>query len=149
MAVTVSPTSSRQQQFGITLAGAWLVGFVLNAAGTFGWFNGERDDDQVVGWLVVGGIAAVITAGMFWWNRSLVAAPVAARLSTRALIFGVLAFVSIPVFWLGLHPIFAATAIVLGMEAMRFAEGKKPLTFVALILAAAGFVIGSAGNLFG
>jgi hypothetical protein len=76
------------------------------------------DDSDGVGLLIVGVIALVAFAGVFLWlvpRERATGDP--ARVSRTALILGIVAFLGIAVFWLGIPLALGAGAIALGLSA--------------------------------
>lgn len=136
------------------IAGGFVFAVVFTAFGTFGSFNGGTEDksttDLFVGWSI--GIAAAVVAGAVVWmaGKSGTRPGNAGGAANRALIFGILTAVSIPVFWLGIYPLFAAGSVVLGGSAVREATGGTRVKAIAgMVLATLGAVSGASANLFG
>jgi hypothetical protein len=97
----------------------------LTAIGTF---SGDNDHEWRQ-YLIVLGIIVVATAIIFY-----VIVPRIDRLGRGALILGVLAVLTIPVFWLGLPVLFAGAAALLALPARERADERAKAT-AALALA--------------
>jgi hypothetical protein len=102
---------------------AIVVGIVCAAVQ---YFSG---DDDPGGWLVVCAIVLVAAGVVFW-----VVVPRVRRFGRGSLILGVLAILSLPVFWLDLAPVLSAGAGLLGAEA-RASRGEVRSANVGLALA--------------
>jgi hypothetical protein len=105
------------------------ISTVLNALGVFTeeaihWLN------LLIGFL----IAAVAAAVVFGWFVRRASRP-GARAWPTALVFAVLALITVPAFWSGLPPVFAVAAIYLGRRAASRA-GIAAIALGALALVA-------------
>jgi hypothetical protein len=105
------------------------ISTVLNALGVFTeeaihWLN------LLIGFL----IAAVAAAVVFGWFVRRASRP-GARAWPTALVFAVLALITVPAFWSGLPPVFAVAAIYLGRRAASRA-GVAAIALGALALVA-------------
>ncbi len=136
------------------IAGGFAFAVIFTAFGSFGPFNGgaegRSNSELVVGWAV--GIAAAVVAGAVVWmaGKSGTRPGNVGGAANRALIFGIVAAVSLPVFWLGIYPLFAAGSFVLGGSAVREATGGTKVKAIAgMVLATIGVVVGASANLFG
>lgn len=136
------------------IAGGFVFAAVFTAFGAFGPFNGGAEDKSTtglfVGWSV--GLAAAVVAGAVVWmaGKSGTRPGNAGGAANRALIFGIVAAVSIPVFWLGIYPLFAVGSFVLGGSAVREATGGTKVKAIAgMVLATIGVVVGASSNLVG
>ena len=108
---------------------AVAISTLLNALGVFTedaihWLN------LVIGFL----IAAVAAAVVFGWFVRRACRP-GARAWPTALVFAVLALITVPAFWSGLPPVFAVAAIYLGRRAANRA-GLAAIVVGALALLA-------------
>lgn len=108
---------------------AVAISTVLNAVGVFTeeaihWLN------LFVGFL----IAAVAAAIVFGWFARRASRPEARGWPT-ALVFGLLALITLPAFWSGLPPVFAVAAMYLG----RRAGGREGVA--AIVLGAVALVL--------
>jgi hypothetical protein len=102
-----------------------VIAFVLTAIGTF-----RGDDDHATRQYLIVGLVILVAAALIFG----VVVPRIDSLGRGALIMGIIAVLSIVVFWLGLPPIFAGAAAILGLDAL--AEEKEPqLAKVGLALA--------------
>jgi small-conductance mechanosensitive channel len=107
------------------------ISTVLNAPGVF--------TEDAIHWLnlVIGFvIAAVAAAIVFGWFVRRACRP-GARAWPTALVFAVLALITVPAFWSGLPPVFAVAAIYLGR---RSASHAGLAAIVLGVLAVAGDV---------
>ncbi len=139
-----------------TLVAAVILGAVLTAAGTWGWFNDDEDVDEnseiLVEWLLASVlpilIAAAIVAytGVRLWRGG-----GGGGLAKGALVFGILAAVSLPAFWMGIYLPFGAGAIVFGLEAVRrgVTGPDRAMAWAGMALAAVAIVAYALLNLFG
>ena len=115
---------------------AFLVSVVLTAVGTFSDVvaddSPEDGGEELVGWLVMMAVLAVITFVVyrFWFTP----AAQAAAAPNTVLVAGILAAVTVMAFWSGLPAVFAVGALVLG----RRGGGAKAVTGMALALLALG-----------
>lgn len=125
---------------------------VFTALGSFNVFNGEResfDGQGIINWAVA--IAAITVAALVCWRTSTgaVARNDYLALARRALIFGLLTAVSIPVFWLGIFGPFAAGSMLMGGITLSSGAGSgaKVMAGAGLVLAVLGTVACVLGNL--
>jgi hypothetical protein len=134
------------------IAGSLVFAAIFTAFGTFGPFADETEfsTEKTLQWLV--SVAAAVVAGAVVWmtGKSGTTAGNVAGAANRALIFGILAVVSFPVFWLGIYAVFAAGSFVLGGASIREATGgARAKAIVGVVLAAIATVFCAALNLFG
>jgi hypothetical protein len=111
--------------------------FVLAAVGlAFGYFGGSND---VRGYLIVLAIDAVVAGALFWW----LAPRYAERPATPALVLAIVGAVSLVVFWLGLPPLFAGAAALLGVQARERGVGTGMASAALAVagLTAVAFVV--------
>jgi hypothetical protein len=111
---------------------AVAISTLLNALGVFTedaihWLN------LVIGFL----IAAVAAAVVFGWFVRRACRP-GARAWPTALVFAVLALITVPAFWSGLPPVFAVAAIYLGRRAVNRAGLAATVVGAVALLADAG-----------
>ena len=91
-----------------------------------GAYSGSGDD---TGYFLVASLIAIVTAAVLYW----IVLPRITRVGRGALIIGVLAVVSIPVFWLGFPTVLGGAAIALGLPAReQVAEAGKATAGLAL-----------------
>ncbi|MBI5946993.1 MAG: hypothetical protein HY875_02505 [Chloroflexi bacterium] len=134
------------------IAGSFLFAAVFTAFGAFGTFSDEADPgaSELSGWLI--GLAAIVVAAAVVWmvgKGGTVAGNIQGA-ANRGLGFGIVALVSIPVFWLGVYAVFAAGSFVLGGAALKERGGSTRAKAIAgIVLAALGTVAGAAANMFG
>jgi hypothetical protein len=141
---THRPATASSQRWTIAAVSGIAVATVLTALGTFK----DPDDHAWRQMIVTEGIVLVTAAIAFWFALR------ARRGEDRALIrttvvLGVLALLSVVVFWAGTPAVLGAAATALALEARdrRGALGRGPATAVALsaiavVLAGVAAVIG-------
>jgi hypothetical protein len=108
------PATSRRPLAAVLGAGAALV---LTAVGTF------KDASGSQGWREYGITAAVVlvvTALVFWF---VVRTANASNAGVRSLVLGIVAVLSLVLFWLGLPPVLAAAAIACAL--VRREQGAR------------------------
>jgi hypothetical protein len=101
---------------------AVAISTVLNALGVF--------TEEAIHWLnlVIGFLVAVVAAAIvFGWFVRRASRP-GARAWPTALVFAVLALITVPAFWSGLPPVFAVAAIYLG----RRSGGRAGLAAIVI-----------------
>lgn len=136
------------------IIGSVFFAAVFTAFGAFGPFNdsdkAEFTTTNVLQW-AVGLAAAVVAAAVVWMaGKRGTAAGNASGAANRALIFGILALVSFPVFWLGVYAVFAAGSFVLGSASIREATGgARAKAIIGVVVAAVATVFSAGLNLFG
>jgi hypothetical protein len=144
--------SSLRRLLVTAIAGSIVFAAVFTSFGAFGPFNsnGEFTSHQFAGWLI--SVAAAVVAGAVVWmtGKSGAVAGNATGAANRALAFGIVTLVSVPVFWLGIYAVFAAGSFVLGGAAIReAARATKAKAAIGMALAAAGTIVCATANLFG
>ena len=132
------------------LLAAGLAAF-LTAAGTLGFFNGDEGNDGVGEWAINVAVIVVAVLVIWLWASRWLSATSPNQAAFRTLVFGVLTLLVLPVFWLGLHPMFAvATVLMASLTQTMDASGSQRMKiYAALGVAGVGFVLASLGNLFG
>jgi hypothetical protein len=138
----------------LSIAAGAAFAIVFTAFGSFNAFNGEDPDfgaQESINWGI--SVAAILVASLIAWRggRAGMAPGSHAVAGRRALVFGGLALLSLPVFWLGLYGPFAAAALVLGANAVAGSTTAGPRLFGALgiLLALLGAAVCAWNNLFG
>lgn len=139
----------------LAVAVAVVAAAVLTAAGTWGWFLDDEDagstGEAILGW-AVSLVAIVIAAALvLWFGKRATGSAGPEALAIPALVFGALALLSFPGFWLGVHAPFAAGGIVLGVEAHQrgVIGGRRIMAYAGILLGTVGFVGSGLLNLFG
>ena len=90
------------------------------------------DDDDTGYFLVASGIAICVAFVLFWGI-----VPRITRPGLGGLIIGIVAVVSLAVFWLGLPSPLAGAAAVLGLAARESGKGNAALALAAIAVVAA------------
>lgn len=158
MATTAHPTAAwnpRGPSLVTSLIAGSLFAVVFTAFGAFNMFNGESaewDGQGFVNWGVC--IAGIAVAALIAWRASVGAwtRGDARGLGVRALIFGALALLSLPVFWLGVYGPFAAAALVMGARALTSSgagRGTQILAAAGIVLALLGTFVCALNNVIG
>ena len=134
------PATSRRQLAAVLGAGAALV---LTAVGTF------KDASVGQGWREYGITAAVVlvvTALVFWF---VVRTANASNAGVRSLVLGIVAVLSLVLFWLGLPPVLAAAAIACAL--VRREQGDRPggAATTGIVLGVAVLVVDVAASIMG
>lgn len=134
------------------IAGGLVFSAVFTAFGTWGVFStsASSENHTIFEWLVA--VAAAVVAGAVVWmtGKAGTVPGNTGGAANRSLIFGIVAAISFPVFWLGIYPLFAAGSFVLGGSAVREgAGGTKAKAIIGMVLAALATVFCAALNLFG
>lgn len=127
---------------------------VFTALGAFNVFNGEEesfDGQGLVNWAVC--LSGILVASLICWRTSAAAVDRAdaAALARRALLFGVLSLLSLPVFWLGLYGPFAAAALFMGGLVLLSAapRSSKGMAALGMLSAVAGTAVCALNNVVG
>ena len=132
-------TLSRQQVFGAGIAAALLTAVALAAANFIGTENESGGGPEYAATLA---FSLAVAAVLFGW-----AIPRIDRPARAGIIVGLLALLSLPVFWSGLPYVLGPAAIVLGLRGRERTEMRTPGT-VAVVLGALATLAGVAGVVF-
>lgn len=149
-----APSSVQRPSLVTALAAGAGFAAVFTAFGSFNLFNGESesfDGQALVNWAVC--LAGIIVAALVCWRASAGAVtrgdhPALAR---RALVFGILSAISLPVFWLGIYGPFAAGAVLMGTIALSSPSSAavKVMGAVGILFAVLGTVVCALNNVVG
>ncbi len=154
--MTTTPFERRATGSGprIPLAAALFGASVAGAVLTFeGSFQALRDPDwgadAWLGWAV--GLAAIAIAGLIAYKvgRGGLVPGNARGASMRALGFGVVSVLLIPVFWLGAYVAFSVASIVVGSQGLGGTRGQRIRSIAGMGLGVLGGAAGVLANLTG
>jgi hypothetical protein len=111
--VAVAPASRKAKSLLLpALAAGVALGIVIAAFANFGWVSNDGEHHPGLNVLISGAVMLAAAGALGWYlNRSLDAASSAAA-QTRTLVLGILSLACLPVFWLGINPVFAAATFV-------------------------------------
>ncbi len=132
------------------LLGASVAGAVLTFEGAFQVLRDpEWGSDAWLGWAV--GLAAIAIAGLIAYKvgRGGLAAGNASGASKRALGFGIVSVLLIPVFWLGAYAAFSVACIVVGPQGLGGTRSQRVQSIVGMVLGVLGGIAGAVSNIVG
>ncbi|MGI8927773.1 MAG: hypothetical protein ACR2HN_14190 [Tepidiformaceae bacterium] len=132
-----------------------IAGAIFAAAGQFGWFNDDPSDDSTgdnaLGWAIEVVVILIAAAVVLWFGKRALDSGRVENVAVAALVFGALALLSFPAFWLGIYWPLAAGGVVLGIDAHQrgVVGSRRIMAYAGIALAVVAVVFCGLLNLFG